>query len=143
MLPSELPDAFRALYAADETSGAVADTETPAWDGISLLKSGALKSAEEVKQVIDEGFQKWSGLAAELKEERTLKLTAGSAPGETTLDLGFVVDCTGSMKPFMKIAVAQIKAIGNCFFWAHLLNLLIFILVMMLQSQGRTASSKS
>jgi hypothetical protein len=140
MLPSELPDAFRALYAADETSGAV-DTETPAWDGVSLLKSGALQSTEEVKQAIEKGFQKWSGLAAELKEERTLKLTAGSAPGETTLDLGFVVDCTGSMKPFMRIAVAQIKAIGKSLFLHEFV--IAHILVMVLQSQGKTALSKS
>jgi len=47
----------------------------------------------------------------QLQGERELKLQRGNRPSEVTIDLCFVIDCTGSMSPWIAAAKEQIRGV--------------------------------
>jgi uncharacterized protein YegL len=107
-LPCALPDAFRRRY------GDIDPPEDPseqAWETSRIAKSDAFESKAQIHQTLNAGWQAWDGLANKMKEQREMNLVSGSAPGACSVDIGFVVDCTGSMSPYMAIVKEQIKAI--------------------------------
>lgn len=100
-LPSAIPDAFRAYYeqeASGVTSVSAGVLDSGIDDWIKPEESGAAKTTDEV-------FRSWTPMFPELhgllQGERELKLSAGSSTGRLTLDICFVIDCTGSMRQYL------------------------------------------
>ncbi len=101
-VPSALPDAFRAFFEQDSlgVSPAAAVGEADDLLRMRLQSAGAAETLEEVFS------QSWvkalPNIAVLLQEERELKLSDGGAGvGFMSLDLCFVLDCTGSMQPWL------------------------------------------
>ena len=109
-LPCALPHAFRLWY-SDTDAPEDPEKETQKWATSRLAKAGAVMNKSQLQSIIEDSWRDWDGLTASLKEAREMKLTAGAAPGACTVDIGFVVDSTGSMAPYMNTVKASVKAI--------------------------------
>jgi hypothetical protein len=101
-VPTALPDAFRAFFEQDTVGASAAAVASEGDDWLKLR----LQSATAADSIEDVFGGKWSKALPDindlLQEERELKLTdGGGGVGAMTLDLCFVLDCTGSMQPWL------------------------------------------
>lgn len=106
-LSSALPDAIRTLYTPSERPR---DLPSP-----MSLTPGIMSGADGEKE-LDEIFRQqvkvFEGLTQMLSKEREATLQRGNA-GAVTVDVCFVLDVTGSMRPFLKSVVNDIHAIAT------------------------------
>lgn len=101
--PSVLPDALQA-YAEQETEGA---EEKEILDETNIVLADA---RDTVGAVLADAMTVFPKLHEQMRGERDLKLVKGNAPcSSTTVDLCFVIDCTGSMAPYLQAVIAQVK----------------------------------
>lgn len=103
--PSVLPDALQA-YAEQETEG---EEEKEKLDETNISLADARDTVDSVLADMMTVFPK---LHEQMRGERDLKLVKGNAPSSsTTVDLCFVIDCTGSMAPYLQAVIAQVKGL--------------------------------
>ena len=106
-LPRALPAAFRELYSADRSSApaevAVAGPKKEAdlWRKAAWLSPSALSSDKSVADIVQGSLETFEKLQSLLKDSRELSLVRGHSPRAIVVDLAFLVDCTGSMKPML------------------------------------------
>ena len=112
-LPKALPGAFRELFSPDRESVSPVATaqnkETETWRRAALLKSSSVESVASILQDSSERFDKLQSL---LKDVRELSLVRGNSPAAIIVDLVFLVDCTGSMKPMLGKIKSDILSIA-------------------------------
>ena len=101
-VPSALPDAFRAFYEQESVGTSASAISSPSdddWLRQRLELGGGLES---VQDVFGESWRRsLPDLEAVLHTERDAHLVEGRSSGVMTLDLCFLLDCTGSMQPWL------------------------------------------
>jgi hypothetical protein len=106
--PRVLPDALRAFYNREDAPAQPDNSaKPPAW--ASKMKPSATE--ENMQMILDEGWRHFAEYRPEMAMERDMQLIEGSGGHGMSLDLCFLVDCTGSMSPFIAVAKEQIKTI--------------------------------
>jgi uncharacterized protein YegL len=115
-LPTTLPDALQALYAADETAAASSSSGPAAaaaagedWAELMPVMSGAAATVEEVLQQQSSVF---GDLVRQLSQHKEAKLIHAQ-PDEMSVDICFCIDVTGSMSAWIEACKAQIQAIAD------------------------------
>jgi hypothetical protein len=112
-LPKALPGAFRELYSPDRESippvAAGPNKEAETWRRAALLQATPGESVASILQDSSERFDKLQSL---LKDVRELSLVRGNSPAAIIVDLVFLVDCTGSMKPMLGKIKSDILSIA-------------------------------
>ena len=103
---SALPDALRALYEQEDSSNSQHQVQRHPWE--ELVPVGTHATADDIIKHMDKAYPELERLLCEARE---VKLVTGSIPDAVELDLAFVVDCTGSMKPWITKAREQIRVI--------------------------------
>lgn len=115
-LPRALPAAFRELYSPDRESVPPAvvgpNKEVDTWRKASLLSSTTTSSSESVASILQSSLDAFDKLQSLLKDARELSLVRGNSPGAIIVDLVFLVDCTGSMKPMLTTIKSDILSIA-------------------------------
>jgi len=105
---SALPDALRALYEQEEGSSSQHQPHTRPWE--EIVPVGSKATAESIIANMEKAYPEMEKL---LCGDREFVLTAGGMPDAVELDLAFVLDCTGSMGPWITEARKQIKVITD------------------------------
>lgn len=105
---SALPDALRALYEQEEGSSSQHQAQGRPWE--ELVPVGTNSTAENIMKNMETAYPE---LAQQLDQTRQLKLVAGGMPDAVELDLAFVLDCSGSMGPWIAAARKQIGVIAE------------------------------
>jgi len=102
---SHLPKAFRSYHASS-----FIPKEPTNWHQLKSAEADA-----SLKQIFDEGNMQtaFPELAQLLQTERELHIERDSSVGALSVDLCFVVDLTGSMKPYLKVIQTQILSIAK------------------------------
>eukprot|EP01127_Copromyxa_protea_P008978 TRINITY_DN2080_c0_g1_i4.p1 TRINITY_DN2080_c0_g1~~TRINITY_DN2080_c0_g1_i4.p1 ORF type:complete len:7466 (-),score=1064.85 TRINITY_DN2080_c0_g1_i4:44-22441(-) len=101
--PSVLPDAFQAYIEQEESE------EKASLDEDNVFLADA---KDTVESILANPMSVFPKLLEEMRGDRDLKLVKGnSAESSTTVDLCFVIDCTGSMAPYIKAVLEQVKGI--------------------------------
>lgn len=108
-LPITLPDAVRILYTPSERPS---DLSSSGNLGVSLMVAGGgLDEEKELNDIFARKVNVFEGLAQQLSKEREATLQRGHS-GAVTVDVCFVLDATGSMRPFLSSVVNDINAIA-------------------------------
>ena len=112
-LPKALPGAFRELYSPDRESISPVEAgpskEAETWRRAALLKA---TPGESVASILQNSSEKFDKLQSLLKDVRELSLVRGNSPAAIIVDLVFLVDCTGSMKPMLGKIKSDILSIA-------------------------------
>jgi len=112
-LPRALPSAFRELYSTDRDSMAFiqvgSNKEINTWRKAEMLKG---TPSESVASILRDSTDRFDELQSLMKDCRELSLVRGNCPGAIIVDLVFVVDCTGSMKPMLSKIKSDIHSIA-------------------------------
>ena len=112
-LPKALPGAFRELYSPDRESISPVEVgpskEAETWRRAALLKA---TPGESVASILQNSSEKFDKLQSLLKDVRELSLVRGNSPAAIIVDLVFLVDCTGSMKPMLGKIKSDILSIA-------------------------------
>eukprot|EP00735_Rhodelphis_limneticus_P003155 TRINITY_DN1444_c0_g1::TRINITY_DN1444_c0_g1_i2::g.27153::m.27153 TRINITY_DN1444_c0_g1::TRINITY_DN1444_c0_g1_i2::g.27153 ORF type:complete len:882 (+),score=100.96,sp/Q6B9X6/VWKA_DICDI/34.33/1e-12,VWA_2/PF13519.1/1.5e+04,VWA_2/PF13519.1/1.5e-06,VWA_2/PF13519.1/1.7e+03,VWA_2/PF13519.1/1.7e-08,VWA_2/PF13519.1/1.1e-21,VWA/PF00092.23/1.1e-05,VWA/PF00092.23/0.14,VWA/PF00092.23/2.8e-16,VWA_3/PF13768.1/0.029,VWA_3/PF13768.1/0.11,VWA_3/PF13768.1/0.0011,vWA-TerF-like/PF10138.4/4.4,vWA-TerF-like/PF10138.4/ len=99
-LPSAVPLALKALFEKQECEN------QDVWsDMLPTLATGA----ENIASILDKAKAVFPGLLDELHKERISTIIPGSRASDVTVDICFVLDCTGSMAPFFSACKSKIK----------------------------------
>lgn len=105
---SALPDALRALYEQEEGTSSQHQPQGRPWE--ELVPVGTNSTADAIMNNMETAYPE---LAQQLDQARQVTLEAGGMPGAVELDLAFVLDCTGSMGPWIEEARKQIRVIAE------------------------------
>jgi hypothetical protein len=106
--PRVLPDVLRAFYNRDDApTQPNPSVKPPAW--ASKMKSS--ETEENMQTILDEGWRLFAEFRPDQEKARDMQLIEGGGGHGMSLDLCFLVDCTGSMSPFIAVAKEQIKTI--------------------------------
>ena len=107
-LPRALPSALRTLFDRDRTDVTATDPEDE-WLAKMVVSFGQDEFSK--KKVLDARWERFEKAQEMLSQDRQAKLKQGNMPGELGVDLGFVIDCTGSMAPVLNMVKSQIRGI--------------------------------
>eukprot|EP00475_Leptophrys_vorax_P039493 TRINITY_DN7141_c0_g1_i1.p1 TRINITY_DN7141_c0_g1~~TRINITY_DN7141_c0_g1_i1.p1 ORF type:complete len:476 (-),score=133.21 TRINITY_DN7141_c0_g1_i1:2214-3641(-) len=102
--PSLLPDAFRQLCSDGDQQQVNVD---PDWNSFLPTVAGA----EDTQDIWKTKVEIFDNIKEKLRGEREATLTQGNSPGLFLVNVCFVIDCTGSMSPWMKVVKVQISQI--------------------------------
>lgn len=112
-LPAALHDALRALYEQDAEEPAAAaewdDKELEKW---AAVPRGGGGEEVDVAALLANPQVYFPQVQQQLQRERTAVLERGGR-GNMSVDLCFVLDCTGSMAPFIAVARQQIHGVAT------------------------------
>jgi hypothetical protein len=111
---AKLPAALSALFSAAEGAGAAVEAgpvrDTSDWSLVyrTLLASGK----DDSRAVLDNLQQVFRPIVKQMSQEQELKMR-NAQPDVMSLDLCFVLDCTGSMNAWIESAKVQMRAIAS------------------------------
>ena len=116
-LPAALPDAFRELHGQEASSVAAQHghhSSAPDWEE-HLLKCQSAQNATS-RDIVQNMQRIFKQLDADADQRTELKVAHGGMPTSIQLHICFVLDCTGSMQPWIAAARQQIRGITEAIF---------------------------
>eukprot|EP00300_Choanocystis_sp_HF-7_P002491 c11890_g1_i1.p1 GENE.c11890_g1_i1~~c11890_g1_i1.p1 ORF type:complete len:743 (-),score=203.59 c11890_g1_i1:48-2276(-) len=109
--PSGLAAALRQMFDSEDAADRSVDPEFGEAEYLKGLCKQSGDADSDVQQILAERWDVFAEAQKSLSIERTAKLVQGDRPRALTVDLAFILDCTGSMTPILQTIKAQIHAI--------------------------------
>ncbi|KAA0153917.1 hypothetical protein FNF29_02905 [Cafeteria roenbergensis] len=114
-MPTALSPALRALFSREAVRAPMAaqsaslQDSTPLWARMRVRDT--CPSDSSIQGILGSMQQAFPDLAAKMDSIRKLKLVRGNAGGVMQVDVAFVLDVTGSMRPWLGAVKEQLRAI--------------------------------